>query len=243
MATTTLAATLTETHRRAQLALRAAVLAALVRMWPTFDPADLAGSWDTLEPALLALIAAGGNTSAGLAAAYYDAFRRAERIAGPAVTPVLAAAAPVDEVVRSLRFVGVVGTQKLLDAGRADAADVAFTNVSGEMTRQVLNQGRDTLIDTVSADPKAIGWARVASGGGCAFCLMLVSRGPVYSEHGGDFAAHSHCGCSLEPVYSRDQPWPGRARELHAQWNEVTDGLGGADARLAFRQHVEGRSN
>jgi hypothetical protein len=241
MAVTTEAETLTETHRRAQLALRAAVVDALIRIWPAFNPDELVGSWSTIEPALLALIAAGGHTSAGLAAAYYDEFRAAEQIAGRA-TPILAAPPPVEDAVRSLRFVGLVETRQLVDAGRIDAAEVAFTNVSGEMTRQVLNQGRDTLVASVEADGQALGWARVTDSNPCAFCRMLASRGPVYSQ-GGGFSAHGHCGCSVEPVYSHDQPWPGRAREFRDQWNQATEGLSGADARLAFRQHVEGRSN
>lgn len=241
MAVTLEAKTLTETHRLAQLALRASIIEAVLRIWPAFNPDDLVGSWSTIEPVLLALIAAGGHTSAGLAAAYYDEFRAAEEIAGRA-TPVLASPLPVEEAVRSLRYVGLVETRLLVDAARPDAAEVAFTNVSGEMSRQVLNQGRDTLVASVGADEQALGWARVTDANPCAFCRMLASRGPVYSE-GGGFSAHGHCGCSVEPVYSQDQPWPGRAREWRDQWDEVTEGLSGADARLAFRQHVEGRAN
>lgn len=241
MAATAIAEALTETHRQAQLTVRAAVVEALMRIWPAFNPDELVGSWSMIEPALLALIAAGGHTSAGLAAAYYDEFRVAEEIAGRA-TPVLAVPPPVEEAVRSLRFVGLVETRQLVDAGRADAAEVAFTNVSGEMSRQVLNQGRDTLVASVGADGQALGWARVTDSNPCSFCRMLASRGPVYSRAGG-FSAHGHCGCSLEPVYSTDQPWPGRAREFRDQWDTATEGLSGADARLAFRQHVEGRSN
>ncbi len=242
MAVTTEAEILTETHRRAQLAVRAAVVAALVRVWPMFDIDDLVGSWSTIEPALLALVAAGGHTSAGLAAAYYDEFRAAEEIVGRA-TPVLAAPLPVDDAIRSLRFVGLVETRRLVEAARADVAAVAFTNVSGEVSRQVLNQGRETLVASVGADPRALGWARVTDSKPCSFCRMLAGRGPVYSERGGHFAAHGHCGCSLEPVYSQDQPWPGRAREFHDEWHEVVGDRSGADARLVYRQHVEGRTN
>lgn len=242
MAVTTEAKVLTETHRLAQLVLNAAIVGMLLRSWPQFDVEDLTGSWTALEPTFLALIAAGGDTSAGLSAAYYNEFRAAEAIEG-AATPVLAAAIPVEETVSSLRFVGLLGTEKLLAAGRADAAAVAFTNVSGEVTRQVLNRGRDTLVGSVDADQHALGWARVTDSSPCAFCRMLAGRGPVYSEAGGHFAAHGHCGCSLEPVYSQDQPWPGRSQEFHDEWHEVVGTLSGADARLAYRQHVEGRSN
>jgi hypothetical protein len=242
MPVTAEAARLTETHRQAQLVVRAALVAALVRIWPAFDPDDLVGSWSVVEPVLLALIATGGRTSAGLAAAYYEEFRAAEAIAGRAA-PVLAAPLPVDEAVRSLRFVGLVETRRLVDAGRVDAAAVALTNVSGEVSRQALNQGRETLLASVDADPKALGWARVTDGKPCSFCRMLAGRGPVYRSKGGGFKAHGHCGCNAEPVFSEDQPWPGRAREFHDEWHEVVGHRSGADARLVYRQHVEGRSN
>lgn len=240
MASTAVAASLTETHRQAQLVVRAALIDAVVKVWPAFNPDDLVGSWSLIEPVLIALIAAGGRTSAGLAAAYYDEFRAAEEIAGKAA-PILAAPMPVEDAVRSLRFVGLVETRRLVEANRTDAAAVAFTNVSGEVSRQALNQGRDTLVASVDADPRALGWARVTDSKPCSFCRMLAGRGPVYSQRGGHFAAHGHCGCSLEPVYSDEQPWPGRAQEFHDEWYEVTAGRSGADARLAYRQHVEGR--
>lgn len=240
---TDLAVTLTETHRRAQLVLRAEVVDLVNRTWRVFNVDDLVASWSALEPVLLALIGSGGQVSAGLAAAYYSEFRAAERVAGVA-TPVLAAAPGAEEIVRNLRYVGLVGARRLVDAGRGDATTVTFTNVSGEVSRQVLNRGRDTLVESAAADREALGWTRVTDGNPCAFCRMLASRGPVYYGHGGiTFAAHGHCGCTVEPVYSHDQPWPGRAREFHDEWNEVTAGMSGADARLAYRQYVEGRSN
>lgn len=252
MAITAAATTLTETHRQAQLVVRAALVAAIVRIWPAFNPDDLVGSWATIEPILLALVAEGGRTSAGLAAAYYEEFRAAEAIGG-AARPVIIAAPPAPETVRSLRYVGLIDTRRLIDAGRPDAASVAFTNVSGEVSRQALNQGRDTLVASVAGDPKALGWVRVTDSKPCAFCRMLAGRGPVYmskksatvgpvwSEKRQRFQAHGHCGCSAEPVFSHEQPWPGRAQEFHDEWHEVTGGRSGADARLAYRQHVEGR--
>lgn len=91
------------------------------------------------------------------------------------------------------------------------------------------------------------GWARVATGKEtCAFCLMLISRGPVYLSakgagldlydagaaaavgQGDDVSQwmnqwHIGCDCKVIPVYSRVD-WPGmyaasRAMEL---WKEAT---------------------
>lgn len=239
MTLTATAVRLTETHRRAQLAVRAALVADVLRLWGVFDPDDIGGSWARLEPAFLALIAAYGNVSAGLAAGYYEEFRAAEGIAGLA-TPRIAPLASADEVIGTLRLLGPANARRLVAAGRADAATVTFTNVAGETSRQVLNRGRNTLEGSVAADRKALGWARVTDSSPCSFCAMLASRGPVYSKKGGTFRSHGHCGCSLEPVYDRDQPWPGRAEEFRRQWNETVGSKSGAEARNTFRRAFEG---
>lgn len=241
MAATTSAAQLTELHRQAQLALRAALVTDVLRLWPMFDVDDIGASWAALEPALLAMVLAYGNMSAGLAGGYYEEFRSAEGIAG-VPTPRMAGPASADELVGTLRLVGPTSARQLAAAGRTDVIEVTFSNVAGETSRQVLNQGRGTIEESVAADAKALGWSRVTDSKPCAFCRMLAGRGPVYrSQKAGAFRAHGHCGCSLEPVYDRDAPWPGQAREFHDEWKQVTKGLSGADARLAYRQHVEGR--
>ena len=81
-------------------------------------------------------------------------------------------------------------------------------------------------------------WARVLSGAeNCGFCVMLASRGPVYSdaEAAGrgeasdrDYAAgintyHTNCDCLVVPIYDYAN-WPGRDQWLAAErvYNEVT---------------------
>lgn len=234
---------LTEAHRQGQLAVRAAMTVDTLSMWRLFDIDDIGASWSALEPALVALIAVYGDMSAGLSAAYYEEFRAAQAVAGTP-TPVLSSMADRGETIGNLRLVGPTYARQLVDAGRTDAASVTFTNVSGEMTRQVLNRGRDTLEGSLAADRQALGWARVTDGRPCAFCAMLASRGPVYSKQRGGFKAHGHCGCMLQPVYDQDAPWPGRAGEFRDMWNDATAGVRGPEAsRLAFRQAYEGRSN
>lgn len=241
MAVTLAGRAATEAQRLGQLRIQNRALRNLLAVWPLLSIDDLAGTWESFEAALLAIIGVHSAESAALAAEYYRAFRFAEGIGGtPTVR--IAPTEPTEDIIRNLRYVGLVNTEKLLLANRPDVAEVMFTNMSGETSRQVLNRGRDTLVGSVEADARALGWARVTDSKPCAFCRMLASRGPVYSQ-GGGFSAHAHCGCSVEPVYSETQPWPGRAREWRDEWNETTQGLSGADARLAFRRHVEGRSN
>jgi hypothetical protein len=232
---------LTEIHRRGQRRLRAVTIADVLAVWPRFDMENLVRSWGNLERLLLAIIAARAADSATLAATYFGAFRLAEGAIG-AARPVVASTPPPEELVRSLRYVGLVNTRNLIRAKVPDAARRTFVNVSGDVSRHALNAGRDTIIESVSADPRALGWARVTDSKPCSFCRMLASRGPVYRSKAGGFKAHLRCGCSAEPVFHADAPWPGQAQEWAQQWKETTQGLSGKDARKAFRQAVEGRT-
>lgn len=241
MATTVVGRALTEAHRLGQLRVRARVLRAVLTAWPLYDLDDIEGTWERLEQMLLAIIGSQSPVSAAMSANYYRAFRHVEGAVGGAPT-VVASTVPAAELIRSLRYVGVVGAQKLIDAKVPDAAARTLTNVAGDTTRLVMNSGRDTIVDSVQADPRALGWARVTDGNPCSFCRMLASRGPVYRSARGGFKAHNHCGCTAEPVFHSGAEWPGRAREFKEQWDTATAGKSGREARLAFRQAVEGRA-
>jgi hypothetical protein len=61
---------------------------------------------------------------------------------------------------------------------------------------------RDTILTNRRRDPSSVGWRRVSSGKGCKLCKMLADRGAVYSEATARFAAHGHCKCTAQPVFS-----------------------------------------
>lgn len=97
------------------------------------------------------------------------------------------------------------------------------------------------------------GFARVLSGAeNCPFCVMLVSRGPIYSsaskagakgvknvlslwKPGDDFSNsyHNHCDCMVVPVYDLSADWPGRDQQeyLQDQWGKVTKNYTAGSAR------------
>ena len=60
---------------------------------------------------------------------------------------------------------------------------------------------RDTILENRRRDPSAVGWRRVTNGG-CKLCRMLADRGAVYSDSTARFAAHGHCKCGAQPVFS-----------------------------------------
>lgn len=215
MASNATATLLTSAQRLTQIQLRDVTAADLRKLWPAFDPTDISGSWNVIEPLLVQLIQSRRPLSATIAANYLDSFRDAEDIPGTA-KPVLDGGLTADEIIPNLRLLGPSSAKRLASQGDDDSliSSTTFSNVEGEMSRQILNGGRQTILDTVSNDSQAVGYSRVSDGDPCAFCAMLCGRGAVYnSEESGSFEAHRNCYCSAEPVYSSDQPLSASAQQ------------------------------
>ncbi len=70
------------------------------------------------------------------------------------------------------------------DMSREDSPEHAVASLALRSVREVENAGRQQIIHAVKNEPETRiirGWARVATGREtCAWCLMLISRGPVY---------------------------------------------------------------
>lgn len=225
MALTAAGAALTNAHRAAQLAARAGSLQELLRLWQLVDVTDLAGTIDTFARAAAIIAGAGFDQSALISANYYGLFRRVEGIGQLAIP---AASRPsADLVAGQLRGAALKG---ILDARRAGMSiDVAsrqgLVRVAGEMTKQVLAGGRQTIITGTQGDRRALGWARATSGDPCTFCRSLAARGPVYrSEKSAGFEPHDHCGCMPEPTYAGDPVGIGtsaRSSEFAAEFKQA----------------------
>lgn len=124
----------------------------------------------------------------------------------------------------------------------------AGTKAAAAAFRHVENGGRDT-IDAVVTSKLAVGYQRITQGLPCAFCLMLASRGPVYSEDSfdesdarftgpGNHKVHDTCGCSLRPIFVRgEENWTEQARTADDLWRRMlkeNPGIGGARARNKY---------
>jgi hypothetical protein len=200
--TTAMGATLTQQHRMAQLAIRAAMLRNLQRLWPMFKPEDFA-TFDDFSALAAVLVQGANRSSAQLAARYLIALRAIEE--QPDETPPVIAPPPPVSVIRDeLRATGLLGTLNALRAGKdlQAASENGWVRAAGSATSLTLGGGRDTIVETVKKDPYCIGWERVTGGNPCDFCSMLADRGPVYSEGTSDFEAHDHCACSAEPIFA-----------------------------------------
>ena len=140
------------------------------------------------------IIAYYSDGSAALAADFYDDQRE---IAAP---PKLFVAEPVVSGRTKKIFNATAwATAPLLDDDHALAASRLADVIQLESSRPF----RDTILANRRRDPSAVGWRRVTSGG-CKMCLMLAARGAVYTDQTARFAAHPHCKCTAQPVFSTD---------------------------------------
>lgn len=190
---------LTQVHRRQQLALRSIVKADTAQSWGLLDYNDLEGSFPKFAASVLTSVSTRRTTSYGLAVAYLRAFRRANGLSGdfPLTRPVLAR----PEFTAALRATSVASVKNATARGADEqtAMSNGLVLLSGAMARLVLNAGRETVVESVKADPNARGFVRVLGGGGCDYCQSLA--GITVTGDDDVFTSHGGCGCTAEPVY------------------------------------------
>lgn len=193
---------LTEAHRLAQARLGVTVVRQIRAAWRLLDPSDLdrtTGAWLRVA---IPIVQQHHAVSSELAADYVRAFRTLELGERDGFAPQLSRGPNLRAVTTSLLVTGPfsIKTARKRGVPVERAMTNAFTRSAGEAMRHSLSGGRLTLLESVRADDRARGWARVTGGKACEFCRMLAGRGAVYGS-GADFQAHAHCSCSAEPVY------------------------------------------
>lgn len=249
---------LTEYHSR-QRSISARIMRAVMRILLPFMLIPMTSQgWDDLMHSIFPMVYEARSESARLAREYYDTQREAHLPDEPRQDVDLA---PYDEEWFLEAMIPAKKSFRLVDTSTGQAVEAGFRAV-----KEVENGGRRTIRYAVDRDSTAVGWARVATGREtCAFCLMLVSRGPVYQSaqaagldaddttaldilDEGDTAAfnelmtrfHPNCDCKVVPVFDRNN-WQGREDYLEARevWNTATRGFSGRDALNAFRRAIE----
>ncbi|CAM5738318.1 hypothetical protein SBADM41S_00454 [Streptomyces badius] len=78
---------------------------------------------------------------------------------------------------------------------------LAEKKAEGVAQKLVTDQGRGTVQAAVQRDRMAVGYARAAALGACAFCRLLAARGMVFKQDTADFRAHDGCNCGVIPVF------------------------------------------
>ena len=222
MSLTSDGARLTEAHRLAQLAQARKVQAQLLAVWPVLSLDDIDGTREQWLTEALALVLDGAATSAQIAARYYQTFRQVEigEPAPPSVAEIRAAPNPAQATV-TLDLAGPVALKQAISRGSQAPKRDALARMVGDSQRLVLNGGRSTLASQVHTDQRGRAYARVTSGKACAFCLMLASRGAMYTKDTGDFDAHGTCACSVEPQFdaSGDYRLPDSVALAQSKWD------------------------
>jgi hypothetical protein len=208
--------------------------------------------------AVTEVVARYSETSATLAADFYDGERAAAGVPGSFTVP-LADPPPGEQVDASMRWatkdlwprdeaVATVAQREPLDV----RLEVAMTKADGATQRLVADRGRATLRQAVNSDPQAVAYARAAALGACAFCRLMASRGAVYKNartagrdanelFTGDASVvkfHNDCHCAIVPVFrgQRFELSP-HAQEWDRLYREYAQGHPGDQLRL-FRRAI-----
>lgn len=195
--------------RAAQLGLTRLLLRDMGTLRRLIIPSRLTASIPAWIQAVSVLVDQYGASSASLAADYYEAERVAAHVTGTFTVPLLPPP-PAEQIENSLRWAtkdvwprnpddpATTPTQKLPIEQRLDAGQTKAEAVTQKL---VADQGRGTIQRAVQQDRQAVGWARSASLGACAFCKMLASRGPSYDKDTVKFRAHDGCSCGALPLF------------------------------------------
>lgn len=137
----------------------------------------------------------------------------------------------------------------------------AGNKLAGEVHKQGIGSGTDTINKVSNADKRVQVWARQTGPRPCAFCAMLASRGFVYktkksatksySEHvkpdgflGFSVSAyHPNCACTAISRWEStgENDLPELNGYLEKMWPQVTDGYSGVDALNAWRRWLHDR--
>lgn len=204
---------LTQAHRLDQLRLSAKADQDVQLLWRHLKMVDLDKSTPYWTALMLQLLDHHYQDSQSLAAQYLPAYRRAET--GSTIGPVELPPMDKASAITDLRIAGPIALKK--DIGRGVAAETAYhfgVNRARYASQQIiLAGGRNTIDNSSRANRRSGKYRRVTDGQPCAFCAMLVSRGPVYSQTTAYFRSHDKCGCTAEEIFGQWQP-----NELESKW-------------------------
>lgn len=241
-------------YRRVQALLAAQMAREVLRVWrELMNPAKVDASWLAVRAALMPIVRQAREQSAVLARSAYMDARRTAGVPDGDFDPEGPLQLAVDRMESSLDVTGPVEFKKAIAAGKSpqQAMDAAAVRMVGSTQYLALEGGRSVMKQSIEADERATGYARVTDNDPCHWCAMLASRGPVYKSaktagdprQGGD-RYHDHCACQAWPAFTLNEPFVGLAEKLYDDWLRVTRGTGGRNAVNTWRRwwEAEGRA-
>lgn len=144
-----------------------------------------------------------GEIVATLAADFFESLREEARVTRP-YKAVLSEGIPTEQSLISANW----AVSPLFRPDGVPDVQAAFSNLTDVTDRLVKQNARDTIALNTQRDPAQARWARVPSGSDtCTFCLMLASRGAVYSSESRAKQAktyHGKCNCVPRPIWNDD---------------------------------------
>lgn len=205
MALTTEGDELTQAHRIAQLELGVRAAGEADVLWSELNPGD-PYPWAYAQALLLQ---DRKGQSERLASAYLTEFSGVEtgrpvQIAEPDTG--------FDRLVGVAIGAGAHEVQNLVDTGMPQS--LALSDTRARFAEIVAAETQRTYREMVAGTAGRSGglWRRVAQANACAFCAMLASRGPVYTESAVTVSKyglryHKGCNCTAEVWYGRWGDW------------------------------------
>ncbi|MFD8088618.1 VG15 protein [Streptomyces malaysiensis] len=234
-------------QRRAQRGVTRLLVRDLRKLRRLIIPSRMQATVPDWIEAVRALVGEYGAASASLAANYYDAQRMAAKVTGTFTVPLLDPP-PDEQVDNSLRWAtkdlwprdpedpATTEAQKAPLETRLEQAEKKAEQVAQKL---VADQGRGTVHNAVQRDRQAVGWARSAALGACAFCRMLSIRGMVYKRDTVGFRAHDGCHCMAIPVFKGQRfELSDKAKEWERLYREYAAPYSGDQLRR-FRRAIE----
>lgn len=195
----------------ALITVSAAAIDQLNPIWALPAPDVINSLFDTLPT----VIHTWSLAASSAAADWYDGLREAEAIRGRFMAIVKPLENPGAEALAGwgsepLAADKLAATQSLatpMDERQieADAIQAARDRVEGGLQKRIVNSANLTVTDSANQDPQARGWMRQTRPGACKFCIMVASRGGVFTKTSSTFACHEHCYCQAVPA------WGGKA--------------------------------
>lgn len=194
---------------------------------------------DVLMQILPPLVDKWGVASASVAADWYDELRATQNIAGTftAIVPPLDlgaealagwAAQPLTTPPPAppVALVPPLAPSEMPPV-QLDPLQQAQYRAEGGLQKRLVNAANLSVTTSAEQDPQATGYMRRTRRSdsypaGCKFCLMLASRGSVYTRASATFAAHEHCFCEAVPAWG-GQPLPVKPYKRSARPMSATD--------------------
>lgn len=205
---------------------------------------------ELLEEPFTAIAQAYGEQAARSAADYLFLQRSLDETLAGAAYPDVAAPVEYEQAVSAYRSATRLSNkdwEKFIAKGEqysgAEFNAVTFKKLSGALNRLVLQPARETIQTNIAEGTM---FARVPEPGACNWCLMLASRGAVYSADTAGMTKstryHDHCRCVAVEV-SEQAPLPAVNRELEQAWKKATRGGGGeAEVYRKWKNYLDRRS-